>query len=85
MDVPRNVYRRIRWGAGLAAAAVLVWMSYLSMQDGYSLQFPVIAGMLAVIVLLMYGVDELENVIESWRGTGRQDRDTNDNGGESDD
>lgn len=70
MSSPRSrvVQRWMRWFAGLGVAAVLVYMSYLSLQEGFSLSVPVIGGMLATIVLLMYGTTELAALIDAWRG-----------------
>lgn len=52
----------------MATAIVLVYMSYLSMSEGYTLAWPVIIGMLATVVLLMYGSTELNTIVRSWRG-----------------
>lgn len=57
----------VRLVAGLLAAAVLVYMSYLSLQDDFTLKVPVIIAMLSVIVLLMYGTKGLVNIIDAYR------------------
>lgn len=56
----------IRWTAGLATAMMLVYMSYLSMTEGYILQWPVLVGMIAVIILLMYGTTEMNRFLNAY-------------------
>lgn len=60
----------VQWLAGIAAVIVLVWMSVLSLEADYVLEWHVLIGMLAVIIILLYGVEALENIIETWRGRG---------------
>lgn len=64
----KRIQKQIRWSAGLAASGMLVYMSFLSMSENYTLTLPVITGMLAVIVLLMYGTSELTSIIDSYHG-----------------
>lgn len=63
-----QIQRYGRWVAGLVASGVLVYMSYMSMKMNLALETPVILGMLALIVLLMFGVESLEKLIKTWRG-----------------
>ena len=60
--------RYIRWVACLVASLVLIYMSYISMRMNFTLETPVILGMIALIVLLMFGVESLERLIETWKG-----------------
>lgn len=60
----------VQWLAGITAVLVLVWMSVLSLEADYVLEWHVLIGMLAVIIILLYGVEALENIIETWRGRG---------------
>ena len=64
-----NTRELIQWTAGMAAASLLVYMSYLSMQEGFDLSLPVITGMLGLIILLLYGKDPLIRFLSVWRGT----------------
>lgn len=60
----------VRWVVGMVASGAMIYMSFRSMSAGFSLSPYVIAGMLALIVLLVYGVEPLEDLIDSWRGRG---------------
>ena len=60
----------IQWSAGISAAAVLVYMSILSLQVEYVLKWPVIVAMLSLIILLLYGASALEGIVDSWKGGG---------------
>lgn len=57
----------IQWIAGIMAATVLVYMSILSLQQDYILSWPALVGMLALIILLLYGAQTLESIIKAWR------------------
>lgn len=61
-----------RWATGLVASAVLMYMAFLSLQEGVSLRTDVIVGLLALIIILLYGVDSLVDLIDAWRGDGGQ-------------
>lgn len=67
-DWKEEVEYHIRWVAGLLSSGVLVYLSILSIQEGYSLESPVIIGLLTLVVVLMYGADALEDILDSWRG-----------------
>lgn len=67
--VPRT-QDAVRWLLGLVASGLLMYMSYLSLQEDFTLQTPVIAGMLALVVVLMFGAKTLEGLIDSWKGGG---------------
>lgn len=66
----KRIQYYIRWSSGLIASGVLVYLSFLSIRDSFTLEPPVILGLLALIVILMYGADSLESMIESWKGGG---------------
>ena len=64
----QRIQTQIRWMAGLTASGVLVYLSVLSVQRNYTLETPVIVGMLSLIIILMYGADALTSLVESWKG-----------------
>ena len=65
----RRIQYYIRWTSGLLASGVLVYLSFLSVRQNYTLETPVILGLLALITILLYGADALEGIIEAWRRT----------------
>lgn len=62
-----DIRNTIQWGAGMLSAAVLVYMSYMSMQQDFKLSTPVILGMLGLIILLIYGKEPLIRFVEAWK------------------
>lgn len=58
----------VEWSVGIAASGLLVYMSYLSLQEGFTLHTPVIIGMLSLIVLLLYGKRPLLRLVGVWAG-----------------
>lgn len=63
----QRIQLQIRWTAGLGASCVLVYLSVLSVRENYTLETPVIIGMLSLIIILMYGADALTSLVESWK------------------
>lgn len=68
---PQNygrIHTLLRWVAGTVASGVLMHMMLLSIEQDVRLHTEYILGMLALIVILLYGPEALANIIESWRG-----------------
>lgn len=59
-----TVFTIIRTVAGLVAFGVLVYMSYLTGFEDFSLTWHIVFGMLAAIVLIMYGPEELGRLLD---------------------
>lgn len=60
----------VRLAVGLTASGALIYLSYLSLKQHFTLDPAVIVGMLALITLMVYGVGGVETLIDSWRGGG---------------
>lgn len=65
MDAAKRIIRLV---VGLAASAMLIYLSFLSVRQGFTLDPAVIVGMLALITLMVYGADAVEDLLDAWRG-----------------
>jgi len=66
-DETESIQYQVRWVGGLVASGVLVYLSVLSVREDFTLEPQVIVGLLALIIILMYGAESLEAIIKSWR------------------
>lgn len=64
---PSTTAKTIQIAVGCACALGLLWLAYLSMSPGQELTFPVIAGIIVVIAMLLGKLDALTDLVDSWR------------------
>lgn len=77
-----EIQTTVQWVLGLVAVGVYINMSYATLSPDVTLSTPVIVGMLLLIALLLFGIDQSEGLIDSLRGTRFELPEDDGNGGD---
>lgn len=63
-----DAFEIVQFLAGIVAFGVAMYLIFLSGSDDFTLNPFVLMTMIAILVLLLYGPNELRELVSAWRG-----------------